>query len=125
MNFSFEQFSRYIIYRIKQVLQHIIFQIVDSAPAFTNLPHKVVIYPSWVAGSVLYTVSVDDLDSQDVNSLQVTMSDDITGVFQFSRSTCKYIRLNRILNQQRLFYINSGSVVIPMNHKSMQVLTSH
>ena len=49
-----------------------------------------VIYPSWMAGAVVYTVSVDDLDSYDVDTLEVTMDDDITGVYQFDRTTCKY-----------------------------------
>lgn len=59
----------------------------NTAPEFTNLDHKVIIYPSWVAGSVVYTVSVDDLESADLDTLQVTMDDDVTGYFQFDRST--------------------------------------
>ena len=59
----------------------------DTAPEFTNLDHTVIIYPSWVAGAVLYTVSVDDMDSYDVETLEVSMADDITGYYKFDLST--------------------------------------
>ena len=61
----------------------------DTAPEFTNLDHMVIIYSSWVAGAVLYTVSVDDIDSYDVDTLEVTMADDITEYYKFDLSTCK------------------------------------
>ena len=80
-----ETFTHYIlIIRISGPL------FLDTAPEFTNLDHKVIIYPSWVAGAIVYTVSVDDLDSYDLGTLEVTMADDITEVFLFDRSTCKF-----------------------------------
>ena len=49
-----------------------------------------IIYSSWVAGAVLYTVSADDKDSYDVDSLEITMDDDISGYYMFDLSSCEW-----------------------------------
>ena len=49
-----------------------------------------IIYSSWVAGAVLYTVSADDKDSYDVDSLEVTMDDDISGYYIFDLTSCEW-----------------------------------
>ena len=68
----------------------------DTAPDFTNLDHTVIIYSSWVAGAVLYIVSVDDIDSYDVDTLEVTMADDITGYYKFDLSTRKNHKKSKV-----------------------------
>ncbi|KAL4238312.1 bahd acyltransferase [Mactra antiquata] len=59
-----------------------------NAPEFENLPREVWLYPTTTAGTFVYHITYDDIDSDDKSSLFVTdTTEDPTSFFHYDRTT--------------------------------------
>ena len=90
----------------------IILSVSDNAPSFSNLPDTKSIPNTDASGTSVFTVTVDDIDTDDVSSLTVSMT--ANSMFSFDDSSREYQFVNIKLRMMKCESVFSTCMLVIM-----------